>query len=309
MEINRRKFLQLIAGGAAGAVISKKGFSMNIPEEKSGNDALLGVVNGTDPAAAARKAVELLGGMKNFVKPGEKVLIKPNISWDRKPEQAATTNPDVVTAVINMVREAGAGEIIVADNTCNDARNSYRRSGIKKAAEAAGAKVPYVEDADFEEINIKGEVLKKWKIYRPALNADRIINLPVAKHHGLSIVSLSMKNLMGLIGGRRNMLHQKLGTSIVDLTAYFKPDLIILDATRILTANGPQGSTLEDVEVRNIIAASTDPVKIDSFGISLFGDREPFNREYVSQYLRMAEDRGLGSANYQTGSLKKIKMG
>ncbi|MFO7915458.1 MAG: DUF362 domain-containing protein [Candidatus Krumholzibacteriales bacterium] len=309
MEINRRKFLQLVAGGAAGTIISRKAFSMNLPGEQAESGAALGVVSGTDPAASARKAVELLGGMKKFVKPGEKVLIKPNISWDRKPEQAATTNPAVVTAVIEMVKEAGAEEITVADNTCNNAQNSYRRSGIKKAAEEAGANVPYVEKNDFEEINIKGEVIRKWKIYRPALKADKIINLPVAKHHGLTVVSLSMKNMMGLIGGRRNLLHQNLGPSIVDLTAYFKPDLIILDAVRILTANGPQGSTLEDVTVKNIIAASTDPVKIDAFGISLFGDREPFNREYVSRYLKIAEDRGLGSSNYKGTGFKKVTLG
>jgi uncharacterized protein (DUF362 family) len=309
MKINRRRFLQLIAGGAAGTLVAKNSFSLNLPGEEAGNEALLGVVSGTDPAASARKAVEILGGMKKFVKPGEKVLIKPNISWDKKPEQAATTNPAVVTAVIEMVREAGAEEITVADNTCNNAQNSYRRSGIKEAAEEAGADVPYVRKNDFEEINIKGEVLTKWKIYRPALKADRIINLPVAKHHGLSGVSLSMKNLMGLIGGRRNLLHQKLGTSIVDLTAYFKPDLIILDAVRILTANGPQGGTLDDVQVKNIIAASTDPVRIDAFGISLFGDREPFNREYVSKYLRIAEDRNLGSSNFRSSGFRKVKLG
>ena len=307
--MDRRRFLQLIAGGAAGTILARNAFSLSLPAEQSSSGALLGVVQGTDPGAAAIKAVELLGGMKKFVKPGESVLIKPNISWDRRPEQAATTNPAVVKAVIGMVREAGAEEITVADNTCNNAQNSYRRSGIKETAEAAGARAPYVVENDFEEVNLKGEVLNKWKVYRPALKADRIINLPVAKHHGLSGVSLSMKNMMGLIGGRRNLLHQKLGESIVDLTAYFKPDLIILDAARILIANGPQGSTLDDVEDRNIIAASTDPVRIDAFGISLFGDREPFNREYVSRYLKIAESRGLGSYDYRAKGFKKVKLG
>lgn len=307
MRIDRRTFLQLLAGGTAGAMLAGKGFSNIIPQPRE--DVLLSVVEGRDPAMSVRKAVELLGGMSRFVNKGEKVLIKPNISWDRKPEQAATTNPAVVSEVVKMVREAGAGNVTVADNTCNEARYSYKRSGIKEAAEKAGAQVPYVMKKDFVERDLKGETLTKWMVYREAVEADKIINLPVAKHHGLSGVTLSMKNMMGLIGGRRNLLHQKLSSSIVDLTAFFRPQLTILDAYRILMANGPQGSTLEDVIQKNIIAASTDMVKIDAFGISLFGDIAPFNETSVSEYVKMAEDRGLGSSDFRSAGFKKVNLG
>jgi len=306
MKMDRRTFLQIIAGSAAGAFLAGKGFTSVIPQQEE--EILMSVVEGPDPALAAKKAVRMLGGMRKFVSPGDRVLIKPNISWDRKPEQAATTNPRIVTAVIEMVKAAGADKITVADNTCNEARYSYKRSGIKEAAEKAGAEVPYVMKKDFVEVDLKGKTLNKWPAYSEALEADRIINLPIAKHHGLSGVTLSMKNMMGLIGGRRNLLHQKLSSSIIDLTAFFKPQLTILDAYRILLANGPQGSTLEDVVMKNTVAASADPVRIDSFGISLFGDIAPFNQNSVSSYLKMAEDRGLGQTDYKSTGFRKISL-
>ncbi len=306
MSMDRRTFLQIIAGSAAGAFLAGKGFTSVMPQK--GEEILMSVVESPDPGAAAKKAVQMLGGMGKFVSPGDKVLIKPNISWDRKPEQAATTNPRVVTAVIEMVKEAEAKKITVADNTCNEARYSYKRSGIKEAAEKAGADVPYVMKKDFVEVDLKGETLNKWPAYREALEADIIINLPIAKHHGLSGVTLSMKNMMGLIGGRRNLLHQKLSSSIVDLTAFFKPQLTILDAYRILLANGPQGSTLDDVVMKNTVAASVDPVRIDSFGISLFGDTAPFNQNGVFSYLKMAEARGLGRADFKSAGFSEISL-
>ena len=143
----------------------------------------------------------------------------------------------------------------------------------------------------------------------PLKRADNIINIPVAKHHGLSGVTLSMKNLMGLIGGRRDLLHQKLSESIVDLASFFKPELTILDAVRILKANGPQGSTLNDVERRDTIAASTDLVKIDAFGIDLFGDM--FKERNLSGFphLQLAEKKGLGSSDYRASGYVEIDLG
>jgi len=147
-------------------------------------------------------------------------------------------------------------------------------------------------------VNLKGEVLKEWPVYKEAIDADKIINVPVAKHHTLARLSLSMKNLMGIIGGSRNLLHQKMDENIVDLAAYFKPTLTVLDAVRILTANGTQGGNLNDVKQLNTVAASTDQVAIDAYGTTLFGMKGD-----ELGYVRMAHDRGLGEKD-----LSKVKI-
>jgi uncharacterized protein (DUF362 family) len=298
--LDRRTFLQLIAAGAA---------SVMLPVERLGalgaeSDVALAVVSGPDPAASVRKAVEILGGMGEFVSKNDVVFVKPNISWDRLPKQAATTNPLVVETVVRMVLEAGAKKVLVADNTCNDARRCYARSGIREAAERAGARVSYMEDRKFKKMKLGGEVLEDWEVYTDVIEADKIINIPIAKHHGLSGVTLSMKNLMGLIGGSRNRLHQKLAQSVVDLAAFFKPTLHILDAIRILKARGPASGTTKDIEELGTIAACTDPVMIDAFGITLFG-KDPSEFDHV----RLGEERGLGKSDFRGAGLRQINLG
>jgi uncharacterized protein (DUF362 family) len=305
--LDRRYFLRVIAGGAAASMLpvdTLRAFSF--PGE---DPCTFSVVKGPDPAAAVRKAVELLGGMSSFVSKDDVVFVKPNISWDRPPVQAATTNPTVVETVVTMVLEAGAKKVIIADNTCNDARRSYTNSGIKTAGEKAGADVPFMEKRKFVKTDLGGEVIKKWNVYREVLEADKLINLPIAKHHGLSQVTLSMKNLMGLVGGNRSMMHQKLSESIVDLAAFFTPTLTILDAVRILTANGPQGGTLKDVRKLDTVAASTDLVKIDAFGVSLFGDALPSADPASFTHIGLAEKRGLGTAEYSGAGFREVKLG
>ena len=161
-----------------------------------------------------------------------------------------------------------------------------------------------MEDRKFKKANLGGEVLKDWEVYTDVVEADKIINIPIAKHHGLSGVTLSMKNLMGLIGGSRNRLHQKLAQSVVDLAAYFKPTLHILDAVRILKARGPASGTTKDIETLNTIAACTDPVMIDAFGITLFG-KEPAEFEHV----RLGEERGLGMSDFRGAGLREVNLG
>jgi uncharacterized protein (DUF362 family) len=231
----------------------------------------MSVVEGEDTAAITRAAVDSVGGMARFVSRGDVVIVKPNIGWDRTPEQAANTNPVVVSTLVTMAFAAGANKVKVFDNTCNTERRCYERSGIERAAREAGADVFYTEERNFKKVDLDGENLKEWPVYKDALEADKIINVPVAKHHTLARLTLSMKNFMGLIGGRRNLLHQRLDVNVVDLTAFFKPTLTVLDAVRILTGNGPQGGNLKDVETRNTVAASADPVAIDAFGATLFG--------------------------------------
>lgn len=308
--LDRRRFLLTLAAGAAGALAGRGRPLLAAPKQPKPNIAVpapahaMAVVRGADPGAAARKAVELVGGMTAFVSRGDVVLVKPNIGWDRTPEQAATTNPAVVAAIVAMALDAGAKRVIVADNTCNDARRSYVRSGIAEAAKKAGAEVLYMEKRHFVSTNLKGEVLKDWPCYREALDADRIINVPIAKHHGLSNVTLAMKNLMGIAGGARNLMHQRLPESVVDLGAFFRPQLTVLDATRILTANGPQGGSMKDVKILDTVAASADPVRIEAFGATLFG-RAPADVPTVA----LAERRGLGTGDYRGKGFVEVNLG
>ncbi len=302
MKLDRRRFLKVMGGAAAATILpvdALKSFPFAQQEAIT-----FAVAKGPDPSALVDKALELVGGMSAFVSKGDVVYVKPNISWDRVPEQAATTNPLVVGAVIRAVFDAGAKRVIVADNSCNDARRSYKRSGIKDAAEKAGAKVLFMEKRKFVKMNVGGEVIKEWEIYREAIEADKIINVPIAKHHGLSGVTLSMKNTMGLIGGKRDLLHQNIAGSVVDLTAYFKPALNILDAVRVLKAHGPQGGSAKDIEQMNLVAASTDPVMIDAFGVTLFGKNpEDF------PHIKLGEERGLGTRNFKAGGFKEVTLG
>lgn len=316
--LDRRKFLFALAAGAASLILPKgKAASIQLPQAgkpkptdapstdpaKPGEHSLA-VVKGTDPAAATRKAIELLGGMGSFVSRGDVVFVKPNIGWDRVPEQAANTNPFVVGALVAMAVEAGAKKVVVADNPCNDARRCYTRSGIADAAKKAGAEVVYLENRHYVKENLKGEVLKEWLVYQGAIEADKIINVPIAKHHGLGGVTLIMKNFMGAVGGARNLMHQKLPESIVDLTAFFKPALNVLDAVRILKANGPQGGSLNDVVQLDTIAASADPVSLEAFGMTLFGKSVEDNRA-----IRLGQERGLGSSDFRGKGFVEVNIG
>jgi len=270
--MRRRDFIKSSIGmGAAlgfSSFISLESFGekvqkVNLPD--------LAVVKDGAPGYMVRKAVELLGGMKNFVSAGDIVVVKPNIGWDRKPEQAANTNPEVVSEVVKMCLEAGAKKVKVFDRSCNTAQRCYKSSGIKKAASEAGAEVSYVIDAGFKEIKFpKGVHLKSWPVYKPALECDLLINIPIAKHHGLSRLTLGMKNLMGLIGGDRGQIHQNIDEKLADFANFIKPELNILDAYRILTDNGPTGGNPRDVKLTKTIIAGKNIVSVDAYGTTLF---------------------------------------
>jgi len=258
----------------------------------------LAFVQGDSPVAITREAIAALGGMKRFVAKGDKVVIKPNIGWDRTPELAACTNPEVVRTLVELCFDAGAKEVTVMDNTINQAQRCYARSGIAEAAKAAGAKAPYVNPFRLKKMALRGEWLKDWEVYTDFVEADKLINVPIAKHHSLSRLTLGMKNWLGAIGGSRNQLHQRLDEAMVDLAAFFKPELTVLDAYRILFRNGPQGGRVSDTKLQKSIVAGTDPVAVDALGASFF-DLEPGDLPYLS----LAQKRGLGQAD-----LEKIRV-
>ena len=242
------------------------GFDWRRPDEKSAGV----VARGPDPAANVRRALAALGGMGRFIGRGETVLIKPNVGWDRVPEQAADTDPDVVAELVRLCLAAGAARVVVADFPCNDPRRSFTRSGIGPASEAAGATVIRPPSLHTRPANLPG-VLAGLEVMELLPHTDRVINVPVVKHHSLARVTLGMKNWFGVIGGGRPRLHQGIHRAIAELGAAFRPTLTVVDATRILMANGPQGGRLEDVRRVDAVAAGTDPVALDAWGASLLG--------------------------------------
>jgi len=254
----------------------------------------LTVVQGGEPRALVQRALEDLGGIRRFIGRQDVVVIKPNIAWDRTPEQAANTNPEVVAEVVRQCWQAGAKRVIVTDCSCNEPRRCFQRSGIQAAARAEDAEVILPDPDLFREVELGGVVLKSWPVFTPFLEADKIINLPIAKHHGLTGVTLSMKNWYGILGGQRNRLHQAIHQSLADLASFMLPTVTLLDAYRILLRNGPTGGNLEDVALKKTMVAGTDPVALDAYVAKAYWNLDP---EHLP-YLQMAAARGLGTVDY-----------
>ena len=259
----------------------------------------IAIITGDDPAQLTRQAVEELGGIRRFIARGDVVLVKPNIGWDRTPEQAANTNPDVVAEVIRQCSNAGAKRVIVTDVSCNDPRRCFQRSGIAEAARLAGAEVVLPDPAMFKDVDLQGETLRAWPVLDLFLNADKIINVPIAKHHSLTGTTLGMKNWYGMLGGPRHQLHQKIHESLADLADFVRPTLTIVDCYRILARNGPTGGSLQDVILKKTLVAGTDPVALDAYVAKAY-----WNLEVSSlPYLKMAANRGLGTYEFE-----KVRM-
>jgi uncharacterized protein (DUF362 family) len=237
--------------------------------------ATLSIGKGTNYANAVIDAVGGLGGIGTFITGGERVVVKPNIGWDSPPQYGGNTHPVVVKTIIEMCLSAGAERVLVFDNTCADARRTYANSGIKAAVEGLKnpkAKIEYIDDNKWVTRTLpKAKKLTEWTFYKEALTADKLINVPVAKNHGSTTLTLSMKNLMGIIGGNRGQIHWGIDQKLADISSFVKPTLIVLDATRIMLDGGPSGGDLGDVKVTNRVIAGTDPVAVDSYGATLFG--------------------------------------
>lgn len=268
----------------------------------TGGATVSGTVSGavSDPAKLAREAVDKLGSMSAFVKPGFNVVIKPNIGWDRTPEEGANTHPAVVVALAQMALEAGAARVQIFDRTCNDSRRCYKRSGVEDAIKALSRELDddrvvlsFVDDIRFETVEIKGgKSLTRWPLYRPALAADALINVPVLKHHGLTGITVGMKNMMGIMGGNRGRIHRDIDESLVDVNMAVRSTLTVVDATRVLTSGGPQGGGTKNVRIENRMAACEDVVTADAWGATIFGV-DPMKVGHI----RRAHERGLGIAD------------
>jgi uncharacterized protein (DUF362 family) len=272
--MDRRQFVREV-------LLWSAGLSLGVPCLRLGEalaasaPSTVAVTTGKDYRRLVMQAIETIGGMGQFVAKGDKVVIKPNMGWDRKPEQGANTHPLVVKTLAEMALQAGAAQIKVFDHTCNEKRRCYTNSGIIDALEELGddrVRWEHIDERKFVPVDIvKGKSLRRWEIYKEVLTADCYINVPVAKHHGLSRLSLGLKNGMGVIGGNRGRLHHDIGQQLADLATVVQPKLTVVDATRMLLRNGPQGGRISDVKVADTVIASSDPVAADAYATTLFG--------------------------------------
>jgi uncharacterized protein (DUF362 family) len=285
--MNRRDFLKVLLSSsfylAARPLLSYTGV---LPQD-------VGIARGKDIDPAVRKAVELIGGIRRFVAPGSVVLIKPNISFNSPPELKANTSPRVVRTLVHLCFEALAAKVYVCDRALTSPKLSYRTSGIEAAAREAGARMLYVNEVSdklYPAIHVPGGFfLKETRVNRYVLEADVLINVPVAKQHSAAGLSLGMKNLMGLTGDNRSRWHWQLHEAILDFNSVVKSHLTVIDATAIMLRNGPTGGRLEYLQRLDTIIASGNVVQADSEACRLFG-LSPVSLGY----LRLAEEVGLG---------------
>ena len=302
-EMTRRKFLKTAAAGMALGLAGSPSFSFGKEEYD------LVVISG-EPVAATRKTLEALGGISHFVKKGQRVVLKPNMSFSRTPEFATTTHPLVVATVAQACMEAGASQVLVLDYTLHRAELCLERTGIRDACKSiSGVHVLTLQERKFfREIKIpQGKVLERVEVIKEVLDDSVLISIPVAKSHSATGVSMGMKGLMGLIWDRGSFHSQyNINQAIADLGTVIKPQLTILDATRALVSGGPGGPG--EVKKPNLIIAGMDPVAVDSYGVSVvpwYGQN--FKGRQV-EHLLISHQRGLGKIDIEQLKIFKEKV-
>jgi uncharacterized protein (DUF362 family) len=322
MSTDRRQFIRRIMGAAltaagAGALglIFWDHLGPRIAKPQAREPALpdfsskvragqVSLVHGRDRMRNVARALDTLGGMGAFVRPGEKVLLKVNAAFATPPELGATTHPDLVTEVVAHCLRAGAGRVMITDNPINDPASCFELTGIGPAARNAGAGVMLPYPARFITYSLPGgRLIRNWPVLgSPLLWADRVIGLAPVKDHHRSGASLTLKNWYGLLGGRRNIFHQQIHGIIAELGVMIKPTLVILDGTRSMLTNGPTGGSLDDLKATRTLIAGTDPVAVDTLGAGLLG-KGPDDLPY----LALAEKAGVGTVDFR--SLKYVEVG
>lgn len=305
--MDRREFLNkgVGAGLMAGIALGFGKLDELTAAPVAGKPVDLVAVKGGEPDVMFDKAIAALGGMSAFVKKGQKVVVKPNIGWDKKPEMGANTNPVLVKRIVEHCIKAGASEVYVFDMTCNDWQKCYQNSGIKEAVEQAGGKmVPANNESYYKEVSIAGgKKLKTEKVHQLVLEADVFINVPVLKHHGGGILSVCMKNLMGIAWGRGQWHKIDLQQCIADFSTHHKSTLNVVDAYRVMKSHGPQGVSESDTVVMKSLLIAPNAVVADAAAAKLWGI-EP---EKVP-HIKLAAEMGVGSMSLESLNIVKLKV-
>ncbi|MCX7839024.1 MAG: DUF362 domain-containing protein [Anaerolineae bacterium] len=276
------------------------------PIAPSAGEPYLAVARGANPGAITRAAIDALGGIKKFVKPGNEVIIKPNIcNAQNGPEYASTTNPDVVAELVKMCLEAGAKRVRVMDYPFSGtAAAAYAKSGIRDAVEKVGGQMEVMASSKFVPFDLpNGRSLKSTRVYQDILTADVVINVPIAKHHGSAQLTLALKGLMGVIQNRGE-LHLALDQRIADLNTALKPTLNVIDGVRVLMNHGPTGGNLNDVKLANTIIASHDPVAADGYAAQILFDKKPQD----IRHIRISAEMGLGTYDFGKVRVKEVTV-
>lgn len=266
---------------------------------------MVAVMNG-EPVAMFEKAIAAMGGMGKFVSKGQTVLVKPNIGWDASPERGANTNPQLVAKIIEHCFKAGAKSVSVFDRTCDNWRRTYENSGIEKAAKDAGA---YVVSGDVESMYKtisfpKAKKLKSAKVHELVINSDVFINVPILKHHGGAGITISMKNMMGVVWDRGFWHQNDLQQCIADFITWKKPTLNIIDAYRVMKRNGPKGVSINDVTLAKSLIISKDIVAADAAAAAIFG-----KKAQEVEHIRLAAEMGLGQMDLNKLNIQRINLG
>ena len=267
-------------------------------------------VMGGEPVEMLNKALEALGGIEKYIKKGQKVVIKPNIAWDKTPEEAANTNPSLVAEVVKKCLAAGASQVVVFDHTCDNWKATYVRSGIEEAARKAGAKVVAADlESYYEEVTLPSAVkLKKTKIHKELIACDVWINMPILKNHGGAKMSVSMKNYMGIVYDREYFHSNDLQQCIADVCTWEKrPVLNIVDAYRIMFQNGPRGKSAGDTALVKSLIISPDIVAADTAAISLFNQVKTMSIDQVG-HIGKGESMGIGTTDLKKLDVKQLKI-
>ena len=311
--MDRRDFLKTVAiTGAALSIQHSEAMEIltqTINNTNGGNPDLVAVMGG-EPEAMFRRAIRDLGGLKQFVKPGQKVVVKPNIGWDKVPELAGNTNPQLIAEIVKQCFAAGAKEVTVFDHTCDDWQKCYKNSGIEAAAKAAGAKVmPAHLESYYKPVNLpNGQKMKKAKIHEAILNCDVWINVPILKNHGGANLTISMKNHMGIVWDRGFFHQNDLQQCIADIcTLQKKAVLNVVDAYRIMKTNGPRGRSASDVVLAKGLFISPDIVAVDTAAAKFFNQVREMPLDTVG-HLAKGEALKIGTMNIDKLNVKRIKM-
>ena len=318
--LNRSEFVKLIALGGAGIAVlggperalaalaradndlDRAALDGDVVAAHAAAGKILAVAHGTSAGTNTKKAIAAIGGMRKFVSPGDVVVIKPNIGHPRAPKYAVTTSPSVVATLVSLARQAGAKKVIVMDNpVSSDPAHCYSASKISAAVKAAGGSMKVMGGSGYKRYAIPGHLLKTHPLYAAIVNADVLINVPIAKQHGSTGLTLAGKNMMGCTSNRQKMHTLGLSQSIAEINAKLRPELTVIDAMRILVHNGPSGGSLSDVRTKNTVIACKDWVAADTYATRLFGKKPG-----AVPYIKAAANMSLGTMNLSSVTIRKV---
>ena len=299
----RRIFLKTGATAVASGTLSTL---LPTTAEAAETGAKIVVVHGTDIPKMIEAGIAKMGGWDKFFKSGSKVALKPNVAWKSTPEQGANTHPDIIRAVVLAAEARKVKQVMIPENTCHPEKETFPQSGVLDALKGTNAKLyrPNAKKGDYVAVEVpKGKICKSAKVTRDLIEADCLINMPVAKHHGGATLTISMKNWMGAVDNntRRAWHRDGLHQCIADFSTYLKPTLVIVDATRILLNHGPQGPG--DLAHPHEIIFATDPVAADAYATTLF-KKTPDDVPHI----KLAAELGVGCADLKKIQIERVEV-